>query len=121
LRRAESDFSAVETALHSGTALDVACFHAQQGAEKYLKAYLITRGVDFPFTHNLARLLVLCREHDSAFAALLPLGDALTPDAVELRHDATFWPSLEEAKQARDAALTIKSFVLERLPPDLHP
>jgi HEPN domain-containing protein len=35
-------------------------FHAQQCAEKHLKAYLVFHGVDFPFTHNVRRLLDLC-------------------------------------------------------------
>ena len=38
-------------------------YHAQQCAEKYLKAFLVLRGIDFPFTHNIARLLELCSEH----------------------------------------------------------
>ena len=59
LRKAESDLAAVELALNAGLALDTACFHAQQGAEKLLKAYLLARGVEFPFTHNLTRLLDL--------------------------------------------------------------
>lgn len=37
-------------------------YHAQQCAEKYLKAFLVLRGIDFPFTHNIARLLELCYE-----------------------------------------------------------
>ncbi len=32
-------------------------FHAQQCAEKYLKAYLVFKGVDFPYTHDIFRLL----------------------------------------------------------------
>ncbi len=38
-------------------------YHAQQCAEKYLKAYLVYRGVDFPYTHNISTLLELCSEH----------------------------------------------------------
>ena len=37
-------------------------YHAQQCAEKSLKAYLVFHKVDFPFTHNLARLRELCGE-----------------------------------------------------------
>ena len=29
-------------------------FHCQQAAEKYVKAYLIWKQVDFPKTHNIA-------------------------------------------------------------------
>jgi len=37
--------------------------HAQQCAEKCLKAYLVLQGVDFPYTHNVAYLLDLCATH----------------------------------------------------------
>jgi HEPN domain-containing protein len=39
VRKARSDVIAVE-ALINANALDTACFHAQQAAEKYLKAYM---------------------------------------------------------------------------------
>jgi HEPN domain-containing protein len=35
-------------------------YHAQQCAEKYLKAFLVYCGVDFPYTHNISTLLELC-------------------------------------------------------------
>ncbi len=106
----------MELAVSSETALDAACFHAQQSAEKLLKAYLIARNLDFPFTHNLARLLALCQTQDAEFATLAPLAESLTPFAVELRYDSDFWPSREVAREARDAALSIRRFVLGRLP-----
>ena len=34
---------------------DIICFHAQQAAEKYLKAYLVFLEQDFPKTHALLR------------------------------------------------------------------
>jgi HEPN domain-containing protein len=39
LRKAASDMMAAEAAQNAG-APDAACFHAQQAAEKYLKAFL---------------------------------------------------------------------------------
>ncbi len=36
---------------------DAACFHAQQSAEKYLKARLQEAGISFAKTHNLLYLL----------------------------------------------------------------
>jgi HEPN domain-containing protein len=39
---------------------DAACFHAQQCAEKYLKAFLQEADVPFEKTHNLYHLLDLC-------------------------------------------------------------
>jgi HEPN domain-containing protein len=34
-------------------------FHCQQAAEKYLKAFLVWRHVEFPKTHSIGRLLDL--------------------------------------------------------------
>ena len=39
--------------------LEDLCFHAQQAAEKAIKAVMIARGIDFPYTHDIARLLRL--------------------------------------------------------------
>jgi HEPN domain-containing protein len=119
LRKADSDLATLELALQAGQALDTACFHAQQAAEKVLKAYSIAFSVDFPFTHNLARLLLLCQARDAAFSTLSTSADILTPYAVELRYDNDFWPTVDAVREARDAALAIRAFVLPRLPPEL--
>jgi len=49
--------------LTSGCPHRLIAYHAQQCAEKYLKAYLVSAGVDFPYTHNISRLLELCEQH----------------------------------------------------------
>lgn len=38
-------------------------YHAQQCAEKYLKAFLVYKNQDFPYTHNLTILLEYCSKH----------------------------------------------------------
>lgn len=118
LPKASSDAAAVESLLKGGN-FDAACFHAQQAAEKYLKAFLIHHGVQFPFTHNLADLSELCASIDTSFRSLTSTVAPLIPYAVELRCDDAFWPSLEVAREARASALTAKDFVLSRLPRDL--
>ena len=40
-----------------------ATFHAQQCAEKYLKALLVSRRQAFPRTHDVVALHDLCRRH----------------------------------------------------------
>lgn len=37
------------------------CYHAQQAAEKTLKAFLVSKGLNPPRTHDLVRLLSLCQ------------------------------------------------------------
>lgn len=121
LRKAESDLVSAELCLEAGRALDVVCFHAQQAAEKYLKAYLTAYGVDFPFVHNLEKLIDLCARRDPGFLSIKSLGQQLTPYAVSLRYDAEFWPDVDVAEQALHAARTIKEFVVERLPEEMRP
>jgi len=118
IQKAESDLAAASLAIHAGQALDAACFHAQQAAEKYLKAYLIRKDVDFPFVHNIEKLVELCSGCDPAFQELLSLAAELTPYAVELRYDDDFWPSPQTAAAAHEMAVKVKKFVLARLPSD---
>ena len=120
LRKAESDLTNARLCLAAGEALDTVCFHAQQGAEKCIKAFLAAREVDFPFVHNLEKLITLCRRTEPAFEQIQDLGRDLTPYAVSLRYDDEFWPSEETAQQALTAAESIKSFVTARIPDDLE-
>jgi len=116
IRKAESDLTNLEMCLRENDALDTACFHAQQVAEKYIKAYLTVENVNFPYIHNLEKLIELCAQRDPAFAIIKTMGQELTPYAITGRYDAEFWPSLDQAREARDAALAIKAFVVARLP-----
>lgn len=62
-----------------------ACFHAQQAAEKALKALLIARGRDFPKTHELFGLSRLLPEDFEVGVADEELV-SLSKWAVELRY-----------------------------------
>jgi hypothetical protein len=57
---------------------------------------------------------------DATFTSLLPVVAPLTPYAVELRYDDSFWPSEDVAEEARSSALAVLRFVLERLPADIR-
>ncbi len=118
LRKAASDIVTLEAALGAGS-FDGACFHAQQAAEKYLKGFLAFHDVPFPYTHNLGDLTELCAGFDVLFHSLTPGASELSPYAVRLRYDDSFWPTLETANQARASAVTIRDFVLARLPKDI--
>ena len=115
LKKAESDLLAVEATLRA-TALDAACFHAQQAAEKFLKAFLCNAGRDFPHSHNLAKLVELCRGVDASFPDLRSVVEPLTPYAVELRYDQEFWPTETIALEAREQAARVRNEVLAHLP-----
>ncbi|MDR3677294.1 MAG: HEPN domain-containing protein [Acidobacteriota bacterium] len=119
LRKAKSDRIAMEASL-GAQAFDSACFHAQQLTEKCLKAFLAYRQVGFPYTHNLTKLIEIAAGIDAAFRALLPTVTPLTPYAVELRYDDSFWPTQQVAEEARTSALLVCQCVLDRLPPDIR-
>jgi len=118
LQKAQSDVVALDASLNAG-AFDAACFHAQQAAEKYLKAFLIYHDAQYPLTHDLVKLIELCAGIDGSFRSLAPTVDPLTPYAVKLRYDETFWPALDEAQAARASALAVKESVLSRLPKEI--
>ena len=119
LRKAKSDRIAMEASL-AAHVFDAACFHAQQMAEKSFEAFLAQRGVTFPYTHSLAKLVEAGAILDTAFWSLLPIVAPLTPYAVELRYDDSFWPSQQVAEEARRSALAVLNFVLDRLPANIR-
>ena len=58
--KAELDYKTARHLLMAGDAYAApAAFHAQQAAEKYVKALLVNLGTEFPKTHSLAALLDL--------------------------------------------------------------
>ncbi len=115
LLKSDSDLANAELCLAAGKALDTACFHCQQAAEKSLKAYLIAMKVEFPFVHDLKRLLGYCSRIDPQFDTLGTAALRLTPFAVATRYDDAFWPEPEEVQEALEAAKTVCRFVRERL------
>lgn len=65
---------------------DAACFHAQQCAEKYLKAILQEAGTSFGKTHNLIALLELLLTADPSWEPLREALEGLTGYAVAVRY-----------------------------------
>ena len=56
--KAEHDYEAMHSLNTNAPALtDSICMHAQQCAEKYIKAYYLSINKLFPFTHDLIKLL----------------------------------------------------------------
>jgi len=65
---------------------DAACFHAQQCAEKYLKASLEEAGMAFSKTHNLTSLLTLALAAAPGWTILRPHLAALNAYSVAFRY-----------------------------------
>jgi len=72
IAKAEGDYATAgrELRVQEHANYDAVCFHAQQTAEKYLKAFLQENGVVFPKTHSLVELLELCLPLDENLETL---------------------------------------------------
>lgn len=101
--------------LKSSVPYRLIAYHAQQCAEKHLKAYLVFRSVDFPFTHNLGRLIELAQQQRSWPDPLLD-AEALTPYAITARYPGEDEPvSAEEADRAIAIAEQTRQLVRQAL------
>ncbi len=90
-------------------------FHAQQCAEKYLKAYLVFHTVDFPFTHDIAQLLEMCAAY-GPWAGKLTDAETLSPYAVTARYPGEDLVVDEaEARRAVEIAGQVKEVITESL------
>jgi HEPN domain-containing protein len=91
-------------------------FHAQQCAEKALKAYLTAHQILFERRHDLNYLIDLCLPRESDFEQFRVEADELTPYAVEFRYPDALSPiSLESAGTAVETAERIYAFIEVRL------
>src|SRR5260370_25198325 len=85
--KAEDDIESARTlAAVARPKRDVACFHCQQAAEKYLKALLQEMSLAVPRTHELEDLLDLLLPVDASLASLRRSLRSLTPYAVNFRY-----------------------------------
>lgn len=116
-RKADSDLKTAELCLNATEpTTDTICFHCQQAVEKYLKLFLIGKGNEPSFTHNISVLLETCSGYDPDFVGLSDC-DFLTAYAVTLRYPDDFYmPAVEEAEVALAAAKRVRAFVLEKIP-----
>jgi HEPN domain-containing protein len=117
IHKAEADVASAETLLsRDPPLLSPACFHAQQAAEKYLKAYLTSRQVESPRTHSIRELLNLAAQIDPDLSSRLTTAAALTVYGVEIRYPGEApEPDLEETRKAVELARAVRDAVLGRL------
>ncbi len=73
-------------AMHIPKYIDTVCFHCQQAAEKYLKAYLIYLDIEYPKTHQLGKLLDLISEKENVLDEAYERAEYLEAYAVEIRY-----------------------------------
>ena len=113
--RAENDFDMAELAMSGKDApiLEGVCFHSQQCAEKYLKAFLQAQNSEIPRTHFFAPLLELCLQYDPEFEILRHDLDSMEGYGVAIRYPG-FNITLEMAQSALETATRVRAFMRKK-------
>ncbi|MEK7823517.1 MAG: HEPN domain-containing protein [Candidatus Eisenbacteria bacterium] len=117
LSRAEDDLRSAEHLLTMGADCPFrnVCFFCQQSVEKHLKALLVQVGVEFPKTHDIAKLVRLLPA-----VSATPLSAAeqerLTDYAFTARYPGDEEPlTADDAREAVAVARRVRNAVRERL------
>lgn len=105
---ARSDLVFADPVPQPGLLYELMCMHAQQAAEKALKAVLVHHGTAPPYTHDIRRLLLLVAVHVDVPADVNNAGD-LTRYAVAARYPDDLG-EIDEAEWA-DAVATARAVV----------
>ena len=116
ISKAEGDYRSADVLLHQIEIpeIDTTCFHCQQCAEKYVKAFLTEKDIDFPRNHDLVRLLELCLTVDAGFENIRNQLRRLENYGVVIRYPGMTVP-LEMAHEAFENATQVGAFVRKKL------
>jgi HEPN domain-containing protein len=117
INKANDDLQLVENELSLTSRvllIDICVFHCQQAVEKYLKAYLNSKGFLPPKTHDLQFLKQKCLKYNSEFNKfdVIPL----TQFAVDIRYSQSiFQITKQELLDFYNLSKRIKEFVIMEL------
>ncbi|MDZ7672472.1 MAG: HEPN domain-containing protein [Halanaerobiales bacterium] len=97
---------------NDGPYYDLVCFHCQQAAEKYLKAYIIYLGLYYKKIHNLQYLLSVIERKHVIPKKLYKTAEMLEKFATDSRYP-DYWhdPTLKETEECIKAAEMFKEFI----------
>ena len=115
LNRARSNLARAKSKL-PGVYLEDLCFDAQQAAEKAVKAVMIRRNIEFPYVHDLARLLSLLEEAGENIPGVVRKAEELTRYALVTRYPGIARPvSEQEYAEAVEIAERVVQWAEEHL------
>ncbi len=116
LQHADDDLRLARFAfkLKSAVPYKLIAYHAQQCAEKCLKAYLIFKNIDFPYSHNIKLLLELLPS-SAEWATDLQKAEILGPYAITTRYPGKDKVTKKEAERAVVLADTVRKTVMKAL------
>ena len=96
--------------------LEDLCFEAQQAAEKSIKAVMIARNIEFPYVHDLDRLLSLLEDEGEVIPASIRQASKLTKYATVTRYPGDMGPvTAQEYAEATAIAEAVVRWAEERI------
>jgi HEPN domain-containing protein len=95
--------------------LNISCFHCQQAAEKALKAFLLSRSIEPPRTHDLEMLCKMGIEQDATFATILAINAKLSVYGVRAKYPSELPLDETVTKTNIDRAQQVYDFCLSKI------
>ena len=103
IQKADEDYGFASVSIECTDYFAQVCFHFQQAAEKYLKAFIVANKLEFRPVHNLLELLWTCKTADPYIKELEEACRFLNPFYIDTRYPV-HWP----AQYDKDAAVKAK-------------
>ena len=115
INRAKSNLARARSRI-PGVYLEDPCFDAQQAAEKAIKAVMIARDIEFPYVHDLDRLLTLLESTGQRVPDEIHRAERLTRYATAARYPGIERPvSEQEYAEAIAIAEAVVQWAEERI------
>ena len=95
--------------------VEIICYHCQQAAEKYLKAFLAFNNAHIIKTHDLLFINNSCKQIDSSFDQIENECLYLNDFSVNIRYPYPMDLRIEDMDFALKHASSIKTFVKDRI------
>ena len=115
LNRARSNLAMAKNRIPDAYLEDL-CFEAQQAAEKAIKAVMIMCGIDFPYIHDLARLMTIFEASGERIPNTVRRATKLTRFASHTRYPGLEEPvCVQEYTEAIAIAETVLHWAEERI------
>lgn len=115
LKIAKEDLQVAKTLLKAEF-FSAVTYHCQQSAEKALKGYLAFKKQEIAKTHDLTKLVGVCKNFDCDFEKLYDAIEFLNPFATKFRYPTEFdVPEVADAEYAVKQAEYVFKFVLKKV------
>ncbi len=102
LDKADEDFGFASSVIEGSSYYAQICFHFQQAAEKYLKAFIVANELEFKKIHDLLELLNICTGKEPELLQVKESCAFLTDFYIDTRYPV-HWPSDYKIEDALNA------------------